>query len=218
MFRPVVRRLPESVKIMLRRVRGAAINFSRLVYTPAWPKNPGGAVYLNLGCGYATHLAFVNVDALPESHIHYIRPVHHLRPFSDVTVDLVYASHCLEHFSHRRVNTVLAEWRRVLKPGCTLRLGVPDFDQRLAIYRAADDDIESILPVLMGDQNYPLNAHYCMFTRRSLTAQLLAVGFNEVREWQRGTDPLTILPDCTGLTVTVGDNAYPISLNLEAVR
>jgi predicted SAM-dependent methyltransferase len=149
------------------------------------------------------------VDARAAWHVHYIRPIDNLSPIPDNFADLVYASHCLEHISHLKVNEVLAEWRRVLKPGGVLRLGVPDFDLLLAIYEANGRDIEAIQPALMGGQTYPLNAHFTSFTRKSLTARLVAVGFNEIRVWERNTDELTSLPDFTALSV---------SLNLEAVK
>jgi ubiquinone/menaquinone biosynthesis C-methylase UbiE len=160
----------------------------------------------------------VNVDALPAWHVHYICAMDDLRPFRDDSVDLVYASHCLEHISHLRVNAVLTEWRRVLKAGGVLRLGVPDFDQIVALYDARGRDIEAIQEILMGGQTYRLNAHFTAFTRQSLTDRLLAVGFTQVRPWERNTDELTSLPDFTGLTATVGDRSIPLSLNLEAVK
>src|SRR5262249_41953431 len=110
-----------------------------------------------------------------------------------------------------------AEWRRVLRPGGVLRLGVPDIDQLIALYHASGD-IEAIQEYLMGGQTYPLNAHYTAFTRKSLTDRLLSVGFSDVRAWDRSTDELTSLPDCTGLTVTVGSTTFALSLNLEAIK
>ena len=185
------------------------IRLLRTAIPPRWPKNSEGKVYLNLGCGNVTHPAFVNVDALVAWHIHYISPVEKLRPFRDNSADIVYASHCVEHFSHLKVNEVLAEWRRVLKPGGVLRLGVPDFDLLVALYEASARDIEAIQLALMGGQTYPLNAHFTAFTRKSLTDRLVAAGFSQVRRWERNTDELTSLPDFTAL---------PVSLNLEAVK
>jgi predicted SAM-dependent methyltransferase len=198
--------------------RGLAIRAYRVIAPPRCPKNPDGKIYVNLGCGYISHPAFINVDALVARHIHYIRPVDDLRPFPDDSVDLVYASHCLEHFSHREVNRVLTEWRRVLKPNGILRLGVPDFDQLVALYEHSGQDIEAIEGYLMGAQTYPLNAHYVAFTVASLTRRLRQVGFSEVRPWQRDNDYLTSLPDCTGIVHELNGKAFPISLNLEAIK
>jgi predicted SAM-dependent methyltransferase len=208
-------RLFRRVGARLDRTR---VRIVRIVAPPPLPRVPGGKVYLNLGSGDITHPYFINVDALVARHVHYLRPIDDLSPFADESVDLVYASHCLEHFSYHRVHAVLTEWRRVLKPGGVLRLGVPDLDRLLEIYEASGRDIESIQGYLMGGQTYPLNYHLAAFTKRSLTDRLKAVGFREVRGWEQGSDELTSLPDCTALTVNVGARTYPISLNLEATR
>jgi predicted SAM-dependent methyltransferase len=201
-----------------RSVERLVIRAARTIFPPSLPVNGNGRVLLNLGCGSVTHTSFINVDALAGWHVHYIRRIDKLRFIADGYADLVYASHCLEHFSHRQVNAVLTEWYRVLKPGGILRLGVPDFDQLVAVYEASGRDLERIQGVLMGGQDYPRNAHNCSFNRKSLTDRLTAVGFNTVREWKRGTDELTNLPDYTGLTFLVGERVYAVSLNLEAVK
>ena len=45
----------------------------------------------------------------------------------------------LEHFKRRDVTRVLEEWRRVLKPGGTLRISVPDFAAVCGIYQRIRD-------------------------------------------------------------------------------
>jgi predicted SAM-dependent methyltransferase len=213
---------PAPTRRRLRRVQAmahnACIRLAHLVAPPAKPNNPDGKVCLNLGCGYVTHPTFINVDALVARHIHYIRPVDDLRPFKTNSVDLVYVSHCLEHIGHQRVDEVLAEWWRVLKPGGVLRLGVPDFEQLLAAFEAGGRNIETIQFFLMGGQDYPLNVHRTSFTKASLTNRLRAVGFREVRTWQWGSNELTSLPDFTNLQVTVDGRTIPLSLNLEAIK
>lgn len=47
-------------------------------------------------------------------------------PFDDGVADLVYMSHVLEHFSYDEGGRLLAECRRVLKPGGVVRVLVPD--------------------------------------------------------------------------------------------
>jgi predicted SAM-dependent methyltransferase len=206
------------VKSLAHAAERGAIRCRRAVLPPRLPRHPDGRVLVHLGCGFINHPDFVNVDALVASHIHHIRPLDELSVFPDNHADLVYASHCLEHFGHRDTSRILTEWRRVLKPGGVLRLGVPDFDQLLAIYEAAGKDIAAIQVFLMGNQDYPMNAHYTMFTKASLTKDLHGVGFREVRPWARGTDGLTSLDDCTGLCAEVNGTSFPISLNLEAVK
>ena len=47
-------------------------------------------------------------------------------PFQDNTYDLIYASHILEHIPWYKTEDALREWVRVLKPGGTLEIWVPD--------------------------------------------------------------------------------------------
>lgn len=173
---------------------------------------------MHLGAGNVNHPSFINIDAIPASHIHYVRPIDDLSPFADNSVDLIYASHCLEHFSHLKVRDVLAEWYRVLKAGGVLRLSVPDFDLLLRIYEASGKDIDSILAVLMGGQDYKYNFHLTSFNKRSLAELLANAGFRETREWQHGSTEITSIDDFSAFHLQVNGTSYPISLNLEAVK
>jgi predicted SAM-dependent methyltransferase len=52
-----------------------------------------------------------------------------LSGFADGTFTEIYGSHVLEHFDYKDgLILALREWRRVLAPGGTLRLSVPDLD------------------------------------------------------------------------------------------
>lgn len=59
-------------------------------------------------------------------------------PLPDATVEELYASHVFEHFHHPELMRLLAECRRVLKPGGRLRLAVPDAALYVRDYLARD--------------------------------------------------------------------------------
>lgn len=59
-------------------------------------------------------------------------------PYDDNGVDVVFTSHTLEHLDDVTVDRLLADIRRVLRPGGTLRIGVPDGDRALDAYLAGD--------------------------------------------------------------------------------
>ena len=185
---------------------------------PPFPKLPHGERYLHLGCGAINHPAFINIDARPAPHLHYISRIDRLKPFADETVDLIYASHCLEHFPYAQVPRILAEWFRVLKKNGILRLSVPDFDLLLRIYAECGNDLNVIMGALMGGQDYRYNFHFCSFTHRSLETLLKNAGFKEVREWKPGSSELTTMNDLSTVQIAWNGRMYPVSLNLEASK
>lgn len=192
--------------------------FKRQFLRPSYPNIKDGKLYLHLGCGGVNHESFVNIDGLPAPHIHFIRAIDNLSPFKENSVDLIYASHCLEHFSHQKTSNVLAEWFRVLKTNGILRISVPDFDLLIDIYTQNGNKIDTILDVLMGRQDYKYNFHMTAFNKSSLERLLRDVGFRETRVWQPGSSELTTFNDFSDHKILVNKKYYPISLNIEAIK
>lgn len=178
----------------------------------------GSARKLHLGCGDRHIPGFLHVDIRPLPHVDVVSSLASLPMFADASVDLIYASHVLEHFPRHETHAVLSEWHRVLRPGGIVRLAVPDFGQLVRIY-LANGSLAEILGPLVGRQDHPHNFHYNVFDRSALTEQLEAAGFHDVREWDwrhtehAGVDDFSqaYLPHMQKDTGTL------ISLNLEAV-
>jgi predicted SAM-dependent methyltransferase len=204
-------RVPVIIKNQYRKLRWA-------VNRPPIPVLHEGEINLHLGCGVVNHPKFINIDLVPNSHVHYLRPIDDLSLFSDASVDLIYASHCLEHFPYTKVLQVLSEWNRVLKKGRILRLSVPDFDNIIETYRLSGNKIESVLSAIVGGQNYKYNYHYVVFNKDYLTDLLLRAGFCQVREWCPGSSDLKSFDDWSNKFFTINDRSIPISLNLEAIK
>ncbi len=160
----------------------------------------------------------LHIDGLPDRHVDLVRAVDELAPFETESADLIYASHVLEHFPHERVQSIIHEWCRVLKPGGVLRLAVPDFDALIRVYEAEGNRLDWILGPLMGGQDYRYNFHQCHFTKDLLTYMLLANGFRLVRDWNPGQDEFTTTDDWSARPFVVEDRSYQVSLNLEAVK
>jgi predicted SAM-dependent methyltransferase len=192
--------------------------FTRFIVRPPLPNLESGEKYLHLGCGDINHPKFINIDLRPAPHIHYVRQIDDLSLFKTNTIDLIYASHCLEHFSYRKVPEVLREWYSVLKTGGILRLSVPNFDVLLNCYKDNNNDVNCIMGYLMGDQNYRYNFHKTIFTKKSIRALLKSTGFKEITEWNPGSNELTSFPDWSGRKIIINGKEYDISLNLEAVK
>src|SRR5690242_6336695 len=63
---------------------------------------------------------------IPRGHFHgtEIYPL----PFEDGSIDVIRASHVLEHFPTNEVPKVVKHWASKLKPGGVLKIAVPDFE------------------------------------------------------------------------------------------
>ncbi|NES05838.1 MAG: methyltransferase domain-containing protein [Okeania sp. SIO2F4] len=202
-FKQKVKTIYQELKIIYGKLT------RKIIGRPAFPKLENGVINLHVGCGHINHPKFINIDGLLAPHIHYIRPIDSLAPFKDSSVDLIYGSHCLEHFSHRIVSQVLNEWFRVLKKGGILRISVPDFDFLIDKYRASGNDINKIISPLMGGKNYKFNFHMTVFNQSNLELLIKKTGFKEVIKWQPGWCEMTTLNDTS---------KKKISLNIEAVK
>lgn len=65
-------------------------------------------------------------------------------PLSSGSVDVLYSSHMLEHLDHEEVARFLAEARRLLRSGGTIRLAVPDLHKQVCRYAESGDADEFI--------------------------------------------------------------------------
>jgi predicted SAM-dependent methyltransferase len=139
-------------------------------------------VRLHIGCGEKYIPGFVHIDVRKFPHIDHVASAEKLTMFADDSVDLIYCAHILEHFPRAKTSEVLAEWRRVLRPGGTLRLAVPDFEALSEVYQKTKD-ISLVIGPVVGRQNYPENLHYMIFDFPSLKKMLEDVGFRNVRRY-----------------------------------
>lgn len=112
--------------------------------------------YLNLGCGYRYHPAWINIDFVSTG------PgviAHDLRkgiPYPDNYFDVVYHSHVLEHFPKHEATGFIGECYRVLKPGGILRVAVPDLERIVREY------LQNLELALRGDEQAAHNYDWIM--------------------------------------------------------
>ena len=86
-----------------------------------------GPLQLHLGCNTVDFGPdWVHIDAAHHAHVssHDVKTL----PFADGAASIVYSSHMFEYFDRDEAKEVLAEWFRVLMPGGTVRIAVPDFE------------------------------------------------------------------------------------------
>jgi predicted SAM-dependent methyltransferase len=91
---------------------------------------------LHIGCGLGHLDGWVNIDVAPAP---LAMNVLWGLPFMPGSARLIFVSHMLEHlYFPLEVKPFLAELRRVLAPGGTVRIVVPDIEQCIAAYSAND--------------------------------------------------------------------------------
>lgn len=103
------------------------------------------------------HHGWINIDilglddfAIQNGYKFYQQDITKGLPFSDSSVDLIYSSHMLEHFTYDEAIAFLKECRRVMKPDSTMRLLVPSTELLINKYQNKDmnyfseisDDVE----------------------------------------------------------------------------
>jgi len=182
-------------------------------------------VQLHLGCGKRYIPGFVHIDLDDFPHIDYRSTIDKLPLFGNETVELIYCCHAFQYFDRLQALDVLAEWRRVLKPGGLLRLAVPDFEALIHAYQTTGD-LNQLLGPLFGrivvrrvEENVVFH-HRTTYDYRSLEKLLLETGFRIVHRYDWRQTIHKDYDDFSQAYVPHMDKEHGllISLNVEAVK
>jgi predicted SAM-dependent methyltransferase len=207
------------LKRVSRRVRREVGFVKRRLVKPVLPPRADGRLLIHVGCGEIDSPEFVNVDAQPYPHVHFVSDdITDLSMFDDGSADLIYLCHVLEHVRRREILDVLTEFRRVLRPGGVLRLSVPDFDRLVEMYEDIGRNPDGVISPLLGSHANEYDVHFWIFTAGSLSAMLRRSGFTEVRTWDPARSEHHAFEDWASRSVEYDGRRYFISLNLEAIR
>jgi len=177
---------------------------------------------VHLGCGDKYIPGFVHVDAIAAPHVDIVAPVETLPYFTSNSVELIYASHVLEHFGRHEFENVLKDWYRVLKPSGMLRLAVPDFQVCARRYLESGEIAGDggILGLICGGQNNQYDFHKMIFDRPFLESVLRRVGFTDCRAWDWRTNEHHAIDDYSQAYLPHMDKTHGqlMSLNIEAIK
>lgn len=95
---------------------------------------------LNWGCGTQPEPGWINSDRKQAPGIDLSCDIREGLPLADDSIDYAVSIHALPEVPYPDLVPVLTELRRVLKPGGTLRLGLPNLERAIDAYRRADRD------------------------------------------------------------------------------
>jgi predicted SAM-dependent methyltransferase len=107
-------------------------------------------------------------------------------PFDDDSVSMIWCSHALEHVPMVKVPETLKEFLRVLKPGGTAIIQVPNFDYVARYWLTGADRIWAEAMVF-GTQADAGQFHKCAFTSAVLKGDCEGAGFTVKRVEMRWT-------------------------------
>jgi hypothetical protein len=174
---------------------------------------------LHLGCGDRILEGFINVDARKIPGVDVVSDIHNLDMFEKKTASLIYASHVLEHVGRHEYMGVLKNWYGVLADGGILRISVPDVEKVFEHYHN-HKDIRILRGFLYGGQTYKENYHYCAWDFKTLSEDLLAIGFTKVEKYNWQDTEHSHIDDFSQCYLPHMDkkNGMLMSLNVEATK
>jgi predicted SAM-dependent methyltransferase len=129
---------------------------------------------LNLGCGWRFHPGWENLDIHPVAAEVKAWDLHRDLPYPEATFDVVYHSHVLEHFSRGDGLCLLQRCFRVLRPGGTIRVAVPNLENIARLYLEALDKSLSGDPVWRQRYEWILLEMYDQTVRETSGGEMLA--------------------------------------------
>jgi predicted SAM-dependent methyltransferase len=95
---------------------------------------------LNWGCGSHIAPGWINSDIKDDPGVDVVCDILGRLPLDDESIDYAVSIHALPELPYPQLVPVLEELRRVLKPGGTLRLCLPDLERGIRAYQAGDAD------------------------------------------------------------------------------
>lgn len=156
---------------------------------------------LNFGCGDARREGFAGVDIRASRAADFVLAAWDTSPFEPASVEEIYSRHMLEHLDPNDARKTLEAWLKLLEPGGTLRLIVPDltFHARQLLGQDVswtDDQAENLEHAMAGFYGWRNesrggdreDAHRWGYSWESLSALLRETGFVDVVRVMTGED------------------------------
>lgn len=111
-------------------------------------------------------------------------------PLENQIADFVYSSHFLEHLDRQKGRRLLEECFRVLKPGGSLRIAVPDLERAWEMYHHGEKE-RMIHDFFFTDEGSGFGQHRYAYDYEMLSGILREIGFTRIKrtEVREGDTP-----------------------------
>jgi predicted SAM-dependent methyltransferase len=160
--------------------------------------------YLNVGCGFNTNNNMVNLDYVWHRGVDICWDVTKRLPWQDGTMKGVFTEHCLEHIPFDACAFAITEFRRILQPGASVRIVVPDGELYIDLYRKAKagESIEfpyqaprEVTPMMCVNRIFQEFTHVFIYDADTLGLLLRRAGFVDIKRetYLHGRDATLLL-------------------------
>lgn len=133
---------------------------------------------INVGCGPQIIEGYIGVDIIRTRGSNVVADGLML-PFKTDTIDAIYTSHTIEHFSRADLPRLLKEWARVIHSGGILEIMCPDMEKAMRRWLKGDFHYRwgFGITTLFGKQTNKGHFHYNGFTKKLFEKILPRRGF-----------------------------------------
>jgi predicted SAM-dependent methyltransferase len=156
------------------------------------------------------------LNAVPGPHVDHLGDARDLSRFPDNTFTDIYASHIVEHLDYAKselLNT-LKEWNRVLLPGGTLHISVPDLDILSRLFLEKDkhslEERFFVMRMMFGGHIDKYDYHVVGLNQEFLGIFLRQAGYTNLRR----VASFGIFQDTSAMVF----KGVPISVNVTAQK
>ena len=153
-------------------------------------------VTLNVGCGERVYDTYpsseykcINFDERKLlEHVDEVGDVRDLSRWDDEVFNYILASDIIEHFPIKETESILLEWRRVLKVDGVIEFRMPDLNTICKKYIEGTHDAKMTSWLLYGGQTYSGNFHYVGFDKKWFKSIIEPLGFEELNSTNSGNN------------------------------
>ena len=155
---------------------------------------------LHIG-GKEPHPDWKILDIEPRPEVDYVANAQDLSQFESNSVEVIYASHVMEHFYYNLNNELinaLKEWHRVLRPGGKLLISVPDLKILCWLYLHPDlmpFQRHQLMRIIFGGQTNIYDVHKVGLDFEILALYLEEAGFQEYEQ----VSEFKLFNDCSSM-------------------